>query len=177
MRSYIHCPRYMEIDAIRDEQNAFIQGPEYQEMVAQVSAKLGFHHSNVLRNSEVALLALQCKYEQTWNLNYTHPPPFCAVFSVANAQVVEYSQDIDCGSQNRIWSTAIISLYENVSCFQLQDMLCFIQSNDVNDYRARISDGHISQFLILLHFEAFDGDAPLTPHNLAQQMDRVGDLV
>lgn len=64
-------------------------------------------------------------------------------------------------------------LYENLLCFPLQDMLLFIQSNDVNDHKATIFKGHISQFLILLHFEVFAGDAPLTRHNFAQQTQRV----
>lgn len=165
------CSNYTNI-VIQVEQDAFIQGPEYQEMVAEVSAKLGFHHSNVLRNSEVTLLALYCQYEQIWNLNYTFPSPFCAAFSVANAQVIEYSQDLYWYHRIGYGKPEYRRLYENIMCFTLQDMLRFIQSNDANDHKARIFNGHVRQFMILLHFGAFDGDAILTRHNFAQQTQR-----
>jgi len=171
MRPYQHCPLYDEINAVRTEQIAFINGPEYQEMVVQVSAKLGFHNSHILRNSEVATLELQCKLEQTWNLNYTSP--FCAAFSVANAHVIEYSQDIDFYYRIGYGKPEYRRLYENLMCFHMQDMLRFIQSDDVNDYKAKIFSGHVNLFLILINFEAFDDDVPLTRHNFAQQMQRV----
>lgn len=171
MRPFSICDLYYELP-IRVEQYSFIQGPEYQEMVTQVSAKLGFHNSNVLRNNEVALLALHCKYEQMWNINYTDPSPFCAAFSVANAHVIEYSQDVDWYHRIAYGRPEYRSLHENIMCFTFQDMLRFIQSNDVNDHKARIFNGHVSQFLILLHFEAFDGDEVLTRHNFAQQTER-----
>lgn len=57
--------------------------------------------------------------------------------------------------------------------FASQDMLHFIQSNDVNGHKARIFIGHVNQLIILLHFEAFAGDDMLTRHNFAQQTARV----
>lgn len=155
------------------EHNAFIQGPEYQQMVTQVSAKLGFHNSNVLRNRDIALLIVHCKYEQLLNLNYTDPSPFCAAFSVANAQVIEYSEDLVWYYRLGYGQPQYRKLYENLMCVALQDMLRFIKSNDVNDHKARIFNGHLSQVLILLHFDAFAGDAILTRHNFAQQLQRV----
>ncbi|XP_037046518.1 multiple inositol polyphosphate phosphatase 1-like [Bradysia coprophila] len=172
MRSFSYCSLYQDIIQ-RIERDAFAEGPEYQEMVMQVSAKLGFHNSNVLRNSEIALLAVYCLYEQTWNLNYTDPSPFCAAFSVANAQVIEYSRDLEWYYRIGYGEQEHRRLYENLMCFPLQDMLRFMQSNDANDHKARIFNGHVSQFLILLHFDAFDGDAILTRHNFAQQTQRV----
>lgn len=171
MRPYQHCPLYTDINAVRVEQNAFLEGPEYQEMVVQASAKLGFHNSNVLRNRDVALLALQCKLEQIWNLNATSP--FCAAFSVANAHVIEYSEDVDLFYRIGYGRPEFRRLYENLMCFQMQDLLRFIQSNDSNDHKARIFSGHVNLALILLNFGAFDGDAPLTRHNFAQQSQRV----
>lgn len=168
MRPFSNCLLYMNL--IRVEQNAFIQGPEYQQMVMQVSAKLGFHNSNVLRDSEVGYLALLCRYEQTWNSNFDSP--FCAAFSVANAQVAQYSQDLEWYHRIAYGNIAYRRLYENLMCFQLQDLLRFIQSNNPTDHKARIFNGHVSQFLILLHFEAFAGDAILTRHNFAQQIQR-----
>lgn len=136
----------------------------------QVSARLGFQHSHILRSDEVTLLGLYCKYEQTWNLN--EKSPFCAAFSVANAQVLEYSLDLEWFHRIGYGRPEYRRLYENIMCFSIQDMLRFIASNDVNDHKARIFSGHVSQLLILLHFDAFDGDAILTRHNFAQQTRR-----
>ncbi|KAJ6648434.1 Multiple inositol polyphosphate phosphatase 1 [Pseudolycoriella hygida] len=169
MRPYQNCPLYTQINAVRVEQDAFLQGPEYQQMTVQVSAKLGFHNSNVLRIGEVAAIALQCKLEQIWDSNFTSP--FCAAFSVANAQVIEYSEDVDWYYRIGYGRPEYRQLYENLMCFHIQDMLRFIQSPDVN--KARIMSGHVNLFLILMHFDAFDDDLPLTRHNFAQQMQRV----
>lgn len=77
------CSLYVENRPV--EQNSFREGPEYQQMIMQVSAKLGFHNSNVLRESEIGNLTMICQYEQMWNLNYSDPSPICAAFSVSNA--------------------------------------------------------------------------------------------
>ncbi|KAG4076119.1 hypothetical protein HA402_011465 [Bradysia odoriphaga] len=171
MRSNQHCPLYIQINAERFEQNAFREGPEYQEMTVQVSAKLGFHGSHALRNNDIAILAQICRFEQIWDLSATSP--FCAAFSVANSQVIEYSEDVDLYFRFGYGRPQYRRLYENLMCFQMQDMLNFIQSNDANDHKARIFSGHVNQFLIILNFRAFDDDAPLTRHNFAQQMQRV----
>lgn len=170
MRPYQNCPLYDQINAVRVEQDAFMQGPEYQEMIVQVSDKLGFRNSHVLRTGEIVALARQCKLEQIWDLNSTSP--FCAAFSVANTQVIEFSEDVDLYYRIGYGRPEHRRLYENLMCFHMQDLLRFIQSNDVDDHRARIFSGHVNLFLILMNFEAFNGDAPLTRHNFAQQMGR-----
>lgn len=168
LQSIPHCFLFADI-MFTVEQTAFEKGPEYQEMVDQVCAKLGFHGSNVLRHSDIGLLALQCKYDQTWNLDYTTLSPFCAAFSAANAEVIQYYQDI---YRKGYGTPEYRRLSENVICFTLQDMLRFIQSNDPSDHKARLFNTHINNVLLLLHFDAFDGDDVLTRHNFAQQSQR-----
>lgn len=172
LRPFNHCPLYSNLN-LTVEQDAFVEGPEYQQMVMQVSAKLGFHNSNVLRHNDIVLLALQCKYDQMWNLNYTAPSPFCAAFSVANEQVVEYYQDLYWYHRIGYGQPEYRRLFENVMCFTLQDMLRFIESDDAGDHKLRIFNGHVRQFLMFLHLDAFDGDDRLTRHNFAQQSQRV----
>ncbi|KAG4072653.1 hypothetical protein HA402_004742 [Bradysia odoriphaga] len=174
MRPWGSCDPFLEMlemDGL-SERNAFEDGPEYQEMVVQVSAKLGLHHSNVLRNSDLHQLAYYCKYEQFLRSNFTEPPKFCAAFSVGNVQVIEYANDIEW--QDRVGSglPQHRQLKENLMCFTLQDMLRFIQSNDENDHKVRMFCGHATQFLFLLPFGAFDADPLLTRHNFAQQTER-----
>lgn len=150
-----------------------MQGPEYQQIIVQVSAKLGFHNSNVLRESDIALLTMLCQYEQMWNLNYTEPSPFCAAFSVSNAEVIEYFQDMYWNHRIAYGRPELRKLYENLFCHQLQDLLSFIQSNDDNDYKAKIFSGHPGMVIMLLHFDGFAGDGLLTRHNFAQQIQRI----
>lgn len=170
MRPYENCPLYEALIYERSEQQAFREGPEYQEMIIQVSAKLGFYNSHVLRNISVNFLAVQCKFEQTWDWNSKHS--FCAAFSVANAQVIEYSQDLDHYIRVGYGRPQYRRLYENLLCFHMQDMLRFMQSTNHNDFKTKIYNGHVNLLLILMHFEVFDSDVPLTRHNFAQQSQR-----
>lgn len=171
MRPWAFCPAFIEMDVI-SEHNAFLEGPEYQETIVQVSAKLGLHHSNVLRTLDFNQLVFYCKYEQVLKMDYTEPSPFCAAFSVGNAQVIEYAHDIEW--QDRLGSglPQHRHLKENLMCFTLQDMLRFINSTDENDHKVRMFVGHASQFIYLLAFGAYDHDPPLTRHNFAQQTER-----
>lgn len=168
---YSYCPLYQEVIAIREEQDAFRDGPEYQEMAQQVSAKLGFHGSRVLRNNEIDILASFCKYEQIWYLNKTSA--YCGGFSVANHQVYEYYWDLDVYYRFGYGYSNHRKLFENMNCFLMQDMLRFLQSNDV-DYKAKIFNTNNAIFLMfLLHFGVYEDDVPLTRHNFAQQTKRL----
>lgn len=172
LRAYEHCPLYQEIVANISEQVEFREGPEYQEMTSQVSGKLGFHASHALRNSEVDIFALICKYEQIWDLNST--APLCGAFSVANRQVIEYYEDLEFYYRNGPGRTEYRRLFENLACFNMQDLMRFLQSNDVNDHKARIFNGGITILpMMLTILGTFDTDEPLTRHNFAQQSGRV----
>lgn len=171
LRHYVECPLYLDNRPV--EQNFFRAGPEYQQMIMQVSAKLGFHHSNVLRESEIGNLTMMCQYEQMWNLNYTEPSPFCAAFSVSNAQVIEFYQDMYWYHRIAYGKPEYRRLYENLSCFLLRDLLEFIESNNVIDPRVKVYSGHPGAFIMLLHFDAFAGDDILNRHNFAQLIDRI----
>ncbi len=172
LRAYTHCPLYNEIITNLPERDAFREGPEYQQMTSQVSAKLGFHASNTLRNNEVNTLSLICKYEQIWNLNINSS--FCSAFSIANRQVIEYFEDLEFYYRVGPGKMEFRRLFENLVCFNMQELLQFILSNDPNDQIARIYTGHVSILpMILNNLGAFGTDEPLTQHNFAQQTARV----
>lgn len=171
LRPHDSCEFYDE--AIREdvEQEEFLEGPEYQEMITQVSAKLGFHGSHQLRAVELETLATICKFEQIWNINVTSP--LCAAFSVANHQVLEYYEDLDYYYRVGYGYTAFRRLFENMNCHLMQDMLRFLQSNNSSDHKARIFSTHSTILqLILVTFSAFEDETPLTRHNFAQQTFR-----
>lgn len=172
LRPYDNCPLYDEISEDSNEQDAFKEGPEYQEMLTQVSSKLGFSGSSHLRATEIETLANICKYEQIWNINGTSP--MCAAFSVANHQVLEYTEDLDYFYKAGYGHKSHRRLYENLSCHLMQNLLSFLQSTAPNDHKARIFSTHSTMLqLILVTFSAFDDENPLTRHNFAQQTWRL----
>lgn len=149
-----------------------MEGPEYQEMVMQVSKKLGFHGSHTLSVEEVQTLSTICRFEQIWDTNGTSP--LCAGFSVANQQVNDYWEDLDFYYR---WGYGLRNyrrFFENLFCHLIQDMLHFLRSNDPNDYKARIFSAHISAIKIaLVTLGAVKDEVPLTRHNFAQQTFRL----
>lgn len=172
LRPYNFCPLYDEIADIRAEQNQFVEGPEYQEMITQVSRKLGFHKSHMLRAEEVETLAIICRFEQIWDMNATSP--LCSAFSVANHQVIEYWNDLYYYNRWGYGQPNYRRLYENLPCHIIQDMLSFLRSNDPNDQKARIFGAHLpSLYLTLVSFGAYEEEFPLTRHNFAQQTLRL----
>lgn len=168
----LFCPLYNEIISDLSEQDAFKEGPEYQEMTTQVSAKLGFHSSHVLRHIEVNTLNKVCKYEQIWNRNVTSP--FCAGFSIANYQALEFFEDLEFYYRVGYGHSDHRRLFENIACFLMQDLVRFQQSNDVNDHKTKIYNQNLKMMLLVFaNLGAFDDSSPLTRHNFAQQLQRL----
>lgn len=167
-----HCPLYSDVTSNQQESVAFIEGPEYQQMLTQVSAKLGFHGSHILRSSDVELLRRLCEYERSWDLNSTST--FCAAFSIANYEVLEYQTDLSIYFTNGYGHSDYRRLFENMMCFLIQNLLQFFASNDVNDHKARIFSGNAQPALLsLISLGAYEDNVPLTRHNFAQQTQRL----
>lgn len=171
LRAYTMCPLYNEVVGSLPERDAFREGPEYQQMTLQVSAKLGFHGSHALRNNDVNTLSLICKYEQIWYPNETSA--LCSAFSVANRQVIEYIEDLDLYHRLGPGKAEYRRLWQNLVCFNMQDLMQFLVSNDPDDHKARIYSGHVVLLpMVLSNLGAFATDEPLTQHNFAQQTAR-----
>ena len=171
LRPFSFCPLYGQtLNTI--EQEAFGEGPEYQNMLSQVSAKLGFHGANQLRKFEVEVLASICRFEQSWDMNSSSP--ICAAFSVSNFQVIEYYQDLQ---YYYIWGYGIPShrtLYENVHCELMQNLITFLQSDDPDDHKARLFFSFTPTLnMLLVTLGAVEDETPLTRHNFAQQTSRL----
>lgn len=166
----VQCPLLAEITSPQIEENAFVEGPEYQEMIVQVSRKLGFHASHTLSVEELDTLISICRFEQIWDLNSTSP--LCAAFSVANHQVLEYRRDLNTYYWYGYGHSSLYSqLFRNLPCHLIQDLLHFFRSNDPSDHRARIFNT-VNIALILNALGVFYDEVPLTRHNFAQQTFR-----
>lgn len=171
LRPHDFCPLLNEVREDTTEPQAFMNGPEFQQMLSQVSAKPGFHRSQQLRPNEIDVLNTICKFEQIWNLNATSP--MCAAFSVANYEVFEYYDDLFFYYRYGYGHEEFRRLYENVYCFAMRDLLTFIQSDDPNDHKARLYGGHTATVQMLaITLGLFEDDEHLTRHNFARQTFR-----
>lgn len=172
IRPFDHCPLQTEVSSNQIERSAFRDGPEFQQMLTQVSAKLGFHGHRQLRFSDINTIMKLCKFEQAWDLNAT--APFCSVFSYANFQTYEYYEELNWYYQYGYGQPAFRTLFENFNCFLLQDMLRFLQSTDPNDHTVRVFNGHFQTIqTMLVAFGVFEDEIRLTRHNFAQQVFRL----
>lgn len=172
LRPHDFCPLFDSVTVPSTEQQAFMRMPEFQEMLSQVSAKLGFHGPEQLRFSEIEVLVNLCKFEQIWNINATSP--MCAAFSIANHQVLEYYEDLHFYYRFGYGHAETFrTLLEGINCDLMQDMLTFMQSTDPNAPTARLFGGHTATMqLILVTLGLFEDEVPLTRHNFAQQTFR-----
>lgn len=171
LRPHDFCPLLNEVREDTTEPLAFIDGPEYQQMLSQVSAKLGFHGSRHLTFDDIVILNNICKFEQIWNVNST--TPLCAAFSVANYEVLEYYDDLFFYYRYGYGHPEFRTLYENIYCYAMQDLLRFIESDNPSDQRAKLYGGHTATVQMLaVTLGLFEDEEHLTRHNFAQQAYR-----
>ncbi|XP_037050011.1 multiple inositol polyphosphate phosphatase 1-like isoform X1 [Bradysia coprophila] len=164
------CPAWMElISSGSIEAQAFADGPRFQEMITQVSNKLGFVGSDRLNQTQVVALMTHCQYEQI--LNHLKASPFCSAFSPGNVQVYEYYNDLIFYYMCGYGYTSCRTMFKNMDCYLVQDMLDFLQAAD--NQRAKLSFGHDTtvQFLMVA-MGLFNDRIPLTAKNFEKQLSR-----
>lgn len=172
LRPHYFCSLSDDLYNFAIEHEAFAEGPEYQEMLTRVSAKLGFHGSNVLRRGEVEVLYKICVYEQTWYPDQLSS--MCTAFSVDNHEVLEYYSDLQFYYRLGYGQTEFRSFLENFTCHIMQDLLEFLRSANLNDQKARLFNSHIGLvFPVLVSLGVSEDEIPLTRHNFAQQTFRL----
>jgi hypothetical protein len=86
------CDLYQEWSTNFGESLAFQNGVDFELMVDQVNRKLGLFGSNQLSAQQMLIVWDYCRFEQGWSPS--QPSPWCAAFSVANNQVLEYFFDL-----------------------------------------------------------------------------------
>lgn len=165
------CPIWDTFYSSAVQVEVFQEGQYYQQMVKQVSAKLGFHGSQQLNSSEVDKLITHCKYEQILNLDKS--AAFCSAFSIANHQVNEYNVDLEFYYLTGYGNPAYKQLYENMSCYLVQAMLQYLQSNDPSDQKAKLWFGHdVTLQFVFNALGLFEDAVPLTGSNFPQKVNR-----
>lgn len=165
------CPAYDAISGDTSERDAFEQGPEYEQMMDQVNAKLGFTGSNRLTNEQVRTIWDWCRFEQT--SQPSQPAAFCAAFSMANHEVLNYYKDL-AYYYNQGYGTPNRRLVENLNCGLMQNLLNALQSQSSTQGRLRIFGAHTNTLqLFWVMMGAFEDDFGPTRHNFAQQALRL----
>lgn len=185
MRPFDFCPLFdQEHGWVSAERQAFLEGPEIQEMLEQVSDKLGFVGSNQLSFTQIFTIWDWCRFETAYTFEFSNSPvggnsTWCAAFSVAHQLLLEYTTDLftfhtsGYGVRNQ-------RLLENLHCGLAQDLLNHLQSDDPTDQMARIFMGYAEEVHgMLVSLGAFRDVWPMHRHNYAQQTARnwIGSLM
>lgn len=171
MYAFAACPTWAQLayGGGGGEAQVFADGPKFQEMITQVSNKLGFFGSELLNQTEIVRLMTHCQYEQI--LNYTEASPFCSAFSDENVQVYEYYKDLQFYFMTGYGFTQYRALFKNMNCYLVQDMLNFLQATD--NQKAKLSFGHdVTVQFLLVAMGLFEDAVPLTANNFDQQYSR-----
>lgn len=156
-------------------QNAFAEGPEFQQMIQEVNARLGFQGRFSLNVDEIVTMWEWCRFETSSEFetsgSETGPDSaWCAPFSVAHQLLLEYYADLGhfyftgYGVRNQ-------RMLENLKCGLMQDLLRFIQ--DDSEETARIFITYTQEIqTMLVAFGTFRDLWPMHQHNFAQQSAR-----
>jgi len=177
LRPIDFCPEFREEVADQHQQEAFGNGPEFEEMMEQINRRLGFHGSSQLSVDRVLVMWEWCRFETATNFELSDsvigdPSPWCIPFSIAHHQILEYYQDLQYyhftgyGVRNQ-------RLIENLNCGLMQDLLNHLQSDDDTDQTVRVFVTY-SQMLqaLMVTLGAFRDVPNLHQHNFAQQTSR-----
>lgn len=149
----------------------FEQTSDYLQMVKDASQKLGFHGSQQLSANIVSKIITHCRYEQIYN--HIKPSAFCSAFSYADQQVNEYISDLSYYYLFGYGNTENRVLYENMSCYLLQALLQFLQSNNPNDQKAKLWFAHdVNLTFMFVALGLYEDEIPLSGTNFAQQGNR-----
>lgn len=96
------------------EVQAFIDGPEFKNVVHQVSERLGFDED--LPFKSVLVMYTSCVFERAWTVGELSP--WCAAFVEESLKVFEYEEDLHYYTHNSYGQ----QLSTRVGCQPLQDM-------------------------------------------------------
>lgn len=170
MYAWGSCPAWSALaNSAVGEAETFANGPRFQQMITQVSNKLGFFGTERLNETEINALMTHCQYEQI--LHHDKASPFCSVFSVDNVHVLEYYKDLMFYYYTGYGLPQYRSLYKNMNCYLVQDMLNFLQATD--NQKAKLSFGHdITVQFLMVAMGLFDDAVPLTGDNFDQELFR-----
>ena len=108
-----------------------------------------------------------CRFEQAFDL--AKNAPWCSVFSLNDIAVLEYGEDLGYYYEAGYG----FAMNKNILCEAMQNLLKYLQSNNVNDQPARVLIGHSTTVQVLMVALGLNEDSVKpTRSNFAQQTYR-----
>lgn len=177
LRPINFCPAFQAETASMPERDAFVEGPEVEQMLVEVNRRLGFHGANQLSFETIFTMWEWCRFELSSVFEISTSPigydsAWCAPFTIVHNEILEYYMDLfyyhftGYGVRNQ-------RLIENLNCGLFQDLLLHIQGNPNEAPVAKIYVTHqhsIQSFLVTLG--AMRDETRLHQYNFAQQSFR-----
>lgn len=160
LKPYLSCSIFNETIKSISQLQKFTESLNYISFVYRLNRRLGIILPNSLSDEEIDTMMDICKYEQSWNIEA--PSAFCAPFSIGLYQTYELYMDLEIYYKYGYGFKDSRNLYENLHCLLMQDLLKFVESNNPNDKKARIFNGHmVTLQMLFVTFGVFEDEAPL----------------
>lgn len=125
LRPYKFCPAWTkeieENNETLSQLTIFESKRDYQEMISNISARLGFNYD--LQKEDVLRIYEMCRYNKAWNI--IQISPWCAAFTRGDLQRLEYAEDLETYYKYGYGS----NLSKNLGCTLVKDMLIFFEKH------------------------------------------------
>lgn len=158
----------MKSPATNAEVNAFLAGPEFKQVVHDVSKRLGFEDD--LPFESVLSMYTECVFERAWVVDKLSP--WCAAFTENELKVFEYEEDLyyyDHASYG-------VEMSPRIGCITLQDMFNHFEKlengNTSEEPRGIFYFSHnVAVELLLRTMGLAEDSSPLTASNFQSKRD------
>lgn len=125
LRPYKFCPAWTkEVGENNDtisQLNIFESKREYQEMINNISLRLGFNYD--LQKNMILNIYQMCRYNKAWKISEISP--WCAAFTHEDLQRLEYAEDLETYYKYGYGS----ELNKKIGCTLVKEMLQFFEKH------------------------------------------------
>lgn len=147
LRPYESCKAWKNNDQTRANPNSevakFINSAEYQQMLRDVSTRLGFKYA--LDADQINTIWDLCRYEQAWNI--VKLSPWCVAFTKDQVDLLEYKEDLQLYYKSGYGRP----INSRIPCELMKDLLNHFQSDTGPNVIAYFShDDMINTMLVAL---------------------------
>lgn len=168
LRPFEDCPAWKKNEESKDnpqsEEAKFIKSADYQQMVRDVSTRLGFRFA--LSDEQIDTIWDMCRFEQAWTVDKVST--WCAAFTRDQVDLLEYKEDIKYYYKSGYGR----ELNSKIPCELFKDLLNFFKSQSDPNVAAYFSHSDmINTFLVAL--KAFKDERELKADNLNQMRRRL----
>ncbi|XP_012271843.1 multiple inositol polyphosphate phosphatase 1 [Orussus abietinus] len=147
---------------IEEEDTKFMMTPPFENLVHNVSRRLGFLHN--ISTASLLIMYDMCRYEKAWSVS--NLSPWCAVFAKEELKVLEYEEDL----YSYYYSGYGREVNEKLGCPPLKDMFDHFRKLERGDFSGQpkgvFSFSHSTPLQLLMTTMGIAKDSePLTATN------------